>query len=236
MKKLIRNFVQRCTSISFEQLQHAPLKTQTEIAKIVQQDSANFVLNHIENAMVFQNEFQMREFAIKKMKNSGEFAEFGVWKGASFREFFRYMQKYRPDNLPELNAFDSFNGLSEDWIGTFRLAGHFGLEGNVPNLPVNTKVYKGNILDTLDEFVINYKKANKKLSFIHIDTDTYMPANHILMCCKPILTSGALILFDDFLNHPGWRNNEYKALRDNFDDNEYDYIGFANSECLIKIK
>ena len=45
------------------------------------------------------------------------YMEFGVWKGSSANFFVQYLDK--------LYAFDSFEGLKEDWVGTEATKNHF---------------------------------------------------------------------------------------------------------------
>ena len=51
------------------------------------------------------------------------------------------------------------------------------------------------------------------------------------------MKSGAIILFDQLYNYPGWKEGEYKALKENFNDNEYEYIAFTDSnQVAIRIR
>lgn len=48
--------------------------------------------------------------------------------------------------------------------------------------------------------------------FIHIDGDTYEAAKVVLYTLASQLKPGALILFDEYLGYPNWKNGENKAL------------------------
>ena len=55
---------------------------------------------------------------------------------------------------------------------------------------------------------------------------------------KPYLVKNAIILFDELYNYVGWQHGEYKALKEVFRDDEFEYKAFAlNSvRCAIQIK
>ena len=54
---------------------------------------------------------------------------------------------------------------------------------------------------------------------------------------KPYLVKGAIILFDELYNYPGWRNGEYKALTEVFKEDEFKYKAFLinGAPCAIQI-
>ena len=60
-----------------------------------------------------------------------------------------------------------------------------------------------------------------------MDVDTYESTKFILQKIKPFLIDKAVILFDELYNFSGWRVGEYKALKKEFNDNEYKYLSFA---------
>ena len=43
---------------------------------------------------------------------------------------------------------------------------------------------------------------------------------------KPYLVKNAIILFDELYNYVGWEHGEYKALKEIFNDNEFQYKAF----------
>lgn len=70
-----------------------------------------------------------------------------------------------------------------------------------------------------------------------MDVDTYESSKFILEAIKPDLVKGAIILFDELYNFEGWDVGEYKALREVFNENEYQFLSFAtdSSQAVIKI-
>jgi len=73
------------------------------------------------------------------------------------------------------------------------------------------------------------------VGFAHLDMDTYRPGRFTLEKLKPRFKSGSLILFDDFYGHGGWRNADYKSLKELFEDQEYEFLAFGKYEALIRI-
>ena len=93
----------------------------------------------------------------------------------------------------------------------------------------------GFVEETLEPFMKT--KPSENISFIHIDTDTYSPAKTILSLLKPVMKKGSVVLFDELCGYPNWRSHEYRALKEVFSDDEYEFIGFSQTKpgsSLIK--
>ena len=150
--------------------------------------------------------------------------DFGVHKGTSSNFFSGYVNK--------LHAFDSFKGLREDWAGTGAQKGHLRLE-KIPKLNKNIDLIVGYIQDTLDDFL---KSHNPKINFIHMDLDTYESTKYALEKLKPYLAKNSIILFDELYNYPGWKNGEYKALEQTFNENEYKFKAFSVNANRVVIQ
>ena len=98
----------------------------------------------------------------------------------------------------------------------------------------NVKIIKGWIQETLTNFL---KEKIKRL-LLHILMLTYETTKFILKNLKPYLKSGSIIIFDEMYNYPGWENNEYRALIEEFTEDYFDFIAFSDfgQEAIIKIK
>lgn len=155
--------------------------------------------------------------------------ELGVFKGKSINLLSSFLKN------KNIYGFDSFEGLKEDWPGTMAQASTFDLKGNIPKVNKNVRIIKGWIQDTLCNFLT---EKNQKVIFVHIDIDTYETTKFILKNIKPFLKSGSIIIFDEMYNYPGWENNEYKALTEEFDEDFFEFIAFSDfgQEAIIKIK
>jgi hypothetical protein len=174
----------------------------------------------------------LRNYAIKEaIKNETKeddytYLEFGVYKGDTANFFSKYVNK--------LYAFDSFEGLREDWVGSQSPAGTFNLDKKIPKLNTNVTPIVGWVQDTLDNFL---EEKKPKINFVHMDMDTYETSKFILTKIKPYLNNDAIILFDDLWWHPGWEVGEYKALKEVFNDDEYEFKAFAiyGEQVVIKL-
>ena len=71
-----------------------------------------------------------------------------------------------------------------------------------------------------------------------MDMDTYSPTRFTLEKIKPYLVKNAIIHFDELYNYIGWENGEYKALKEIFNENEFEYKMFniQGKQCAIQIK
>jgi hypothetical protein len=79
------------------------------------------------------------------LTNKYYYLEFGVFKGESANYFSQHVKK--------LYAFDSFEGLKEDWIGTGGSKGTFNLNKKIPKLNANIIPIVGWVEDTLENFI-----------------------------------------------------------------------------------
>ena len=179
---------------------------------------------------VFLEESEIKHYAIKKAllndKNLDKsYLEFGVYKGYSTNIFATYVKN--------LYAFDSFEGLRDDWKGFYMASGKFNLNKKIPKLKKNVIPIVGWIEDTLEEFL----KDNHIINFIHIDVDTYETTKFILEKTKPFIQKGTIINFDELYNFPGWRSGEYRALTEVFSEKEYEFLAFSlkGEQAIIKI-
>lgn len=169
------------------------------------------------------------EYAIKNaIRNDPNqeftYIEFGVYKGASINVLSKYVKK--------IYAFDSFEGLKEDMLGNTEAIGTFNLNKQIPNLNKNVVPVVGWIQDTLDNFL---EKENPKINFIHIDVDTYETSKFILKKVKKFLVPNATILFDELYNFPGWDVGEYKALSEEFNENDYKFKVFSIQDQKVVV-
>jgi hypothetical protein len=198
---------------------------------LVEETFDNFK-EHFKKSLIFDDTSEVREYAVKTAVSNdknNEFynLEFGVYQGTSANYFSKYVKK--------LYAFDSFQGLKEDWLGTNQRKGSVDLNKKVPKLNSNVEPIVGWVENTLEDFL---EKHNPKINFVHLDMDTYSPTKFTLERIKPFLVKDAIILFDELYNYVGWQHGEYKALKEVFKDDEFEYKAFAlNSvRCCIQIK
>ena len=187
--------------------------------------------DYLKNAVLLSSD-KIRDHAIncaKENDNDPDFIyiEFGVFSGTSINFFSNKIKK-------NIYGFDSFQGLKEDWLGTSVPKGTFDLNKKIPKLNNNVIPIVGWIQDTLPKF-LNEKQP--KICFIHMDVDTYESSKFILEKIKPFLINNSIILFDEIYNFEGWDVGEYKALKEVFNDDEFQFISFSvdTAQAAIKI-
>jgi hypothetical protein len=208
----------------------------TKLEKVIEDNLAKetftYFQKYFEKSVLLKSKIKIRDYSITKSllndKNKENYyLEFGVNKGDSSNFFSKYVNK--------LYAFDSFEGLEEDWAGTHSAKGRLNHNREVPKLNSNIEPIVGWVEDTLEDFL---KKHSPKINFVHLDMDTFTPTKFTLMKLKPYLLNNAIIIFDELYNFPGWKNGEFKALTEVFDEKEYEYRAFnlRGKQVVIQIK
>ena len=242
INKIIKKILKKLSRVVFHLIPHELhlfFKIRTKDVHIHYRENENLqCFNHFEkhlrNTLHLAPEqldsLSIRKYAIEKsLLNDKEknkfYLEFGVFKGTSTNLFADYVKT--------IYGFDSFEGLREDWAGSILAKGFFNLNKKIPELKSNVVPVVGWIQDTLEDFL---KQHNPKINFVHVDVDTYETSLYILKSIKPYLDKNAIILFDELYNFPGWRNGEYKALQETFNENEYKFRAFSISGMEVVIQ
>ncbi|WP_338660811.1 TylF/MycF/NovP-related O-methyltransferase [Paraclostridium sordellii] len=146
----------------------------------------------------------------KKIVNiPGEILEFGVYKGASIIRFATYRELLENTYSRKIIGFDIFgefpktdNDDDNKFIQRFEEQGGNGiskeaLEDFIKNKNINNiELIKGNVFDTLDEFLEKNKQI--KISLLHLDLDVYKPTKFILEKLYERMVPGGIIVFDDY--------------------------------------
>jgi len=141
----------------------------------------------------------------------GEIAECGVYRGASLITMAIYV---RQQGIPKtLHALDSFEGFASSIVKDMELGGedidhkHPGgmnetsydlVAGKVSRFGLNNvRIHKGFFENTLPGL------ANLTFSFVHLDCDAYDAYKVCLEFFYPRMSTGGIILFDEY-NDPPW--------------------------------
>ena len=189
--------------------------------------------NYFKDSYVFSDDNSIRSFAIneaiKKFDKESLFLEFGVFKGDSINLFAKKLKKINA----EVFGFDSFKGLKDEWMTEeFNPPGTFDLKGKKPKVEKNVKLIDGWVEETAKEF---FSKNSKRIAFIHFDLDTYSSTSFVLKLIKNGFQPGTIILFDEFYGFPNWEKYEYKAFKEEIDENKFKFIAFGSRQACIKI-
>ena len=202
--------------------------------RLANESSAQFVLNNLGKAQLFETRTQLHNFATSKFTDlpDGLYLEFGVWKGSTLRNF----SAKSPTTNQKMYGFDSFEGLVNPWSYPGHGLDSFNLKGVVPKSVLEiprTEIIVGRVEKTLPDFL---QSKSQKIAFVHIDLDVYEPVAFVLSEIKSFLQPGTLIVFDELIGYPGWENHELRAIEENFQDISYEWLAFSDLQALMRIK
>jgi predicted O-methyltransferase YrrM len=188
--------------------------------------TGEFVRERLRRAVPCRSPRKLLDLALSRIKLQGHVVEFGVFRGASLRHIAR--------QLPNQTAhgFDSFEGLSEDWLHNARSA--FSTGGKVPKVPANVRLHKGYFEATLPTWVEQNPGA---ISFAHIDCDLGSSTATIFKLIADRVQPGTVLLFDDYFNFPYWQEDGHAVLEQVGRERHWQlsYIGYGYKELAVRV-
>lgn len=132
--------------------------------------------------------------------------EFGVYLGRSLKMLSELMET---NNVAaDFHGFDSFQGLPEDWMPG-EPKGAYSTRGKTPD-HVDATFHVGWFDETLERFEV----GDRRVALVHLDCDLYSSTKTVLDALGPKLEKGAVLVFDDFLNHPQWQSDQKRAFEE----------------------
>ncbi|PVZ09536.1 class I SAM-dependent methyltransferase [Actinomycetospora cinnamomea] len=164
--------------------------------------SARFVRDAMPGARTFPHPGATLTHALGLAPRGGMALEFGVYTGTTLRA----IAEARGDG--RVYGFDSFQGLPEDWRAGFG-AGTFD-DAEPPEVP-GAELVVGWFADTLPAFLAAHPGP---VDLLHLDADLYSSTVTVLEHVGPRLRPGSVVVFDEYLNHPGWEEGEHRAWRE----------------------
>ena len=207
-------------------------RLEQKLIENLNEETIEYFGDEFKKKAIFSNQWGLREYAIKNAMNNknagGYYLEFGCWRGTTANFFSKFVNK--------IYTFDSFLGLKDTWVGAVdRPISFFKIDKSELRLNKNVVVIDGYVEETLENFL---QVNNPKINFIHFDLDVYNSTKFALIKIKKYLVKDAIILFDNYFDYIGWQYGEHKALKDTFENTEYEYIAFSLSGggVVIKIK
>lgn len=192
------------------------------------QEAAAYFVQHMRMTPNLHTKNALLAHVLADIGTSGMWLEFGVARGKDIRLIASATQQ-------SVYGFDSFQGLPEDWTH-FQRKGRFSTDGLTPaQLPTNVQLVKGLFEATLPAFLQQHQDP---VAFLHIDSDLYSSADFVLRSLVSRLQPGCIILFDDFLNYPGWQFGEAKAWHELVATHNigFEHVGFASEHHSIAVK
>ena len=134
-----------------------------------------------------------------------------------------------------IHGFDTFTGLPQAWGN--EPAGSYSTGGIVPNLEGEVYFYKGLFRDTIRPFLAQADQmmavaaaaegagreeeggseagaGSAFLAYATIDCDLYSSTLDILESMHGRVIPGTILVFDEYICHPTWRQDEFRAWRE----------------------
>lgn len=139
----------------------------------------------------------------------GHVVECGVYKGISLIRFASFREMLEYPYSRKIIGFDAFgkfptqaNSEDAEFVSYFENAGGDGI--SVAELDdvlrhkkfENYELIKGDVADTLPDYVSEHPEL--RISLLHIDVDVYKPTMDILSNLYDRVSTGGLIVFDDY--------------------------------------
>lgn len=165
-------------------------------------ESAAFVRVEMPTARPFRSPTATLEHGLSLAPTDGMALEFGVYTGSTLK----VIAAARAGG--PVYGFDSFAGLPEHWRPGFPEGAFHAPEP--PDVP-GAELVVGLFADTLPRFLETHPGP---VGFVHVDCDLYSSTRTVLDLVGPRLSPGAVIVFDEYLNYPGWPEHEHRAWRE----------------------
>lgn len=157
------------------------------------------------------------EYSFSKAKLDGLVLEFGVRNGISINMLARQTDQ-------DIHGFDSFEGLPEQWEGM--PVGALSTFNQLPKVPDHVHLHAGWFEDTLPGFI---EKHPGPIRFMNVDCDIYSSTKTIFHYLHDRIVPGTVIIFDEYICNPAWREHEYKAFQEFIAKSglKYEYLLFS---------
>jgi hypothetical protein len=150
-------------------------------------------------AQQFSDPVMTLKYALNQASPSGIALEFGVYSGKTLSTI---AQKFPGQTF----GFDSFDGLPEYWRDGFP-EGKFKVD--IKPFIQGAEIIEGLFQDSLEPFL---QGLTSKISFIHLDADLYSSTKYVLTELNYLIEPNCIILFDEFMNYPGFESHEFLAF------------------------
>lgn len=177
-------------------------------------------------AVAFSDRHTFFDHILDRISDTGPILEFGVGTGKSIRYIANKTGR-------EIHGFDSFVGLPDDGqlprsgknTGMKWFAGHLNYGGALPAVPENVTLHAGWFEDTIGPYLA--ASAEERIALLHVDCDIYTSARTVLEKTSGRIGPGTIIVFDEYMNYPGWEAHEHRAFQEIADDLAYSHFAYS---------
>jgi predicted O-methyltransferase YrrM len=208
------------------------IDTDFTAVRLASEESVAYIQKNIGVIPNFAIDYDLHEWLVKtqldpKLLATGQVLEFGVATGRTLNHFARLLPH------KTIYGFDSFEGLPETWTNR-ALKGHFA-RTNLPKVRKNCVLNVGWFNETLPNFVKQHKEP---IALLHIDCDIYSSTVTILNNLVDCIVPGTVIMFDEYMNYPGWQQHEFRAWQEHTTkyNIKYQYIGYVSRHHKMAVK
>lgn len=208
------------------------IDTEFTAIRLASEESACYVLEHMRAVPNFDTDYDLHEWiATTQLDRSllahGQILEFGVATGRTLNQFGYWLPH------KTVYGFDGFDGLPEDW--TSRMRKGFFARDQLPRVRKNCELVVGWFNETLPGFV---EKHQEPVALLHVDCDLYSSTVTILNNLKNNIVPGTVIVFDEYINYPGWQLDEFRAWQEHCRKYgiKYEYIGRVSKHQKVAVR
>lgn len=208
------------------------IDTEFTALRLASEESARYVLEHMRTVPNFDTDYDLHHWVAttqldQRLLDDGQILEFGVATGRTLNQFAYWL----PDHV--IYGFDGFQGLPEDW--TSRMRRGFFARRHLPKVRRNCELVVGWFNETLPGFV---KRHPEPVALLHVDCDLYSSTVTILKELRQQIQPGTVIVFDEYMNYPGWQQDEFRAWQEFVQQHQvsYEYIGRVSRHQKVAVR
>jgi len=202
--------------------------------RLASEESARYIQQNMRTVPNFGTDYDFHKWVVtsqldQKLLSKGWVLEFGVATGRTLNNFARWLPH------KTVYGFDGFQGLPENW--TSRMPRGFFARSSLPRVRSNCELVVGWFDKTLPEFASTHVKDNP-IALLHIDSDLYSSAVTILQTLQKNIVPGTVIIFDEYINYPGWQQDEFRAWQEHCTTHNvrYEYIGYVSRHQKVAVR
>jgi Macrocin-O-methyltransferase (TylF) len=190
--------------------------------------SVDYLERKMPDALGFDSQRELIEYSLGAVTMDGHYLEFGVFTGGTIRFIARRIGQRN------IHGFDSFKGLPEAWSGFNLGRGAFDLKGRLPRVPENVRLHRGYFEESLPTWL---RDNPGDVAFVHLDCDLYSSTKTVLSSIAARVTSGTVLLFDEYFNYANWEQHQFKAFQEFVQEHDvkYVYLGFARQQVAVRL-
>lgn len=210
------------------------IDTEFTAVRLASEESAQYVLQHMRAVSNFDTDYDLHKWIATTqldpdLLSRGTVLEFGVATGRTLNQFAHWLP-----NKP-IHGFDGFVGLPEDW--TSRMRKGFFARSNLPRVRKNCQLWVGWFNETLPGFKEKVQ-LTRPIALLHVDCDLYSSTVTVLNNLKNNIVPGTVIVFDEYMNYPGWQLDEFKAWQEHCKmyGVQYEYIGRVSRHQKVAVR